>query len=129
MKKFLLGALVAVTTLFMASCAGGGSSNYKQGGEKPAIDMEAGTVNGKTYDNTTECCWKISLTEKVMGYSFTTTEYAWGTEWAVVASMEMEMYEFAQGGVGSATYSYSKDSAKDYESCVGQNQDDDDEDW
>ena len=129
MKKFLLGALLAVTTMFMASCAGGGSSNYKQGDPQPAIDAEAGTVNGKTYDNTTEYCWKVSMTEKVMGYSFTETAYAWGTEWAIVASFEMEMWSIAQEGYGSATYSYSKDSAKDYESCVGQNQDDDDEDW
>ena len=68
MKKFLFGALLAVTTMFMASCAaGGGSSNYTQGSEEPKIDAQAGTVNGKAYDNTTECCWEITMTEKIMG--------------------------------------------------------------
>lgn len=130
MKKFLLGALLVVTTMFMASCnPGGGSSNYKQGGPEPTIDTEAGTVNGKSYDNKTEACWEITITEKIAGISASGTSYAWGTEFMVVASMEMEMYEFAQAGVGSASYSYKKNGAKDMESCVEQNQDDDDEDW
>ena len=130
MKKFLLGALVAVTTMFMASCSlGGGSSNYSQGGDKPVIDRQAGTVNGKAYDNTTECCWKITLTEKIMGVSVSTDTYGWSTEFLVVASMEMEMWEIAQEGIGSASYSYTKDSAKDAETCLEQNKDDDDDDW
>ena len=130
MKKFLFGALLAVTTMFMASCAaGGGSSNYTQGGEEPKIDAQAGTVNGKAYDNTTECCWEITMTEKIMGISASETFYTWATEWAVVASMEMEMYEIAQAGYGSASYKYSKNSAKDYDSCLEQNKYDDDEDW
>ncbi len=69
MKKFLLGALVAVTTLFMASCKDGGTSNYSVGGPEPTIDYEAGTVNGKTFDNKTECCWEITTTEKAGGVS------------------------------------------------------------
>lgn len=121
---------MAVTTLFMASCSlGGGSSNYTQGGDKPAIDTQAGTVNGKAYDNTTECCWKITMTEKIAGFSASADTYAWGTEFAVVASMEMEMWSIAQSGVGSATYSYTKDSAKDSESCFDKNDDDGDDDW
>ena len=122
MKKFLLGAMMAVTTLFMASCStSGGSSNYKQGGEKPKIDAEAGTVNGKAYDNKEDFCWECNVTEKVAGLSATSTTYAWGTEFEAVATMEMTMWSIAQGGVGSATYSLSKTNIKNAEDCFSKN--------
>ena len=92
--------MMAVTTLFMASCStSGGSSNYTQGGDKPKIDAEAGTVNGKAYDNKEELCWECNVTEKVAGISATETTYAWGTEFEAVATMEMTMWSIAQGGI------------------------------
>lgn len=123
MKKFLCGALIALTAIFMASCkSGGGSSAYSKGGEAPKIDYEAGTVNGKAYDNKNEACWEVSMSVSSKGVSGTTTSYSWTTEFGVVAGMETAMYEAAQVGA-SASYSYSKNSAKDYDSCVNQNED------
>ena len=123
MKKFLCGALIALTAIFMASCkSGGGSSAYTKGGEAPKINYEAGTVNGKAYDNKTEACWEVSMSVSSKGVSGKTTSYSWTTEFVVVAMGEQSMYEYAQMGV-DASYSYSKNSAKDYEACVDQNED------
>lgn len=123
MKKFLCGALIALTAIFMASCkSGGSSSDYTKGGERPKIDIEAGTVNGKAYDNKNEYCWEITMSGSTKGSSASQTRYDWGTEFAVVAGMETAMYEAAQYGA-SASYSYSKNSAKDYDSCIDQNED------
>ncbi len=123
MKKFLCGALIALTAIFMASCKSGGSSSaYSKGGERPKIDIEAGTVNGKAYDNKTEYCWEVTMSGSTKGASATETSYTWGTEFAVVAGMETAMYQAAQYGA-SASYSYKKNSAKDYDSCVDQNED------
>ena len=122
MKKFLCGALIALTAIFMASCkSGGGSSAYTKGGEAPKIDYEAGTVNGKAYDNKEEACWEVSMSVSSKGVSGKTTSYSWATEFAIVAMGEQSMYEYAQMGV-DASYSYSKDSAKDYEACDKQNE-------
>ena len=123
MKKFLCGALIALTAIFMASCkSGGGSSAYTKGGEAPKIDYEAGTVNGKAYDNKTEACWEVSMSVSSKGVSGKTTSYSWTTEFAIVAMGEQSMYEYAQMGV-DASYSYSKNSVKDYDSCLDQNED------
>lgn len=123
MKKFLCGALIALTAIFMASCkSGGGSSAYSKGGEAPKIDYEAGTVNGKAYDNKNEACWEVSMSVSSKGASASETMYEWSTEFGVVAGMETAMYEYAQMGV-DASYSYSKNSAKDYDSCEKQNED------
>lgn len=131
MKKFLLGALVAVTTLFMASCKDGGSSNYTAGGPEPTINTEAGTVNGTAYDNKTEYCWEVTETASASYGGATAKEtetfYTWCTEFQLVATMEQTMWSVAQEGYVSATYSYSKNNAKDSESCLDQNVDD--EDW
>ena len=125
-----MGALVVLTTLFMASCKSGGSSAYTQGGEKPKIDTEAGTVNGHSYNNTDEYCWEVTITAKASygGASYTDTEttYMWGTEFNLVATMEESMWSIAQSGsYASASYSYKKASAKDYESCDALNKDED----
>ncbi len=123
MKKFLCGALIALTAIFMASCkSGGGSSAYSKGGERPKIDTEAGTVNGKAYDNKTECCWEVTMKGSSAQQSGSGTSYTWCTEFVLVSLMEEQMYEIAQIGAVSASYSYSKNSAKDYESCVNQNE-------
>lgn len=123
MKKFLCGALIALTAIFMASCkSGGGSSAYSKGGEAPKIDYEAGTVNGKAYDNKNEACWEVSMSVSSKGASGTTTAYSWATEFVIVAMGEQSMYEYAQMGV-DASYSYSKNSAEGYEACEKQNED------
>ena len=133
MKKFLFGALLAVTTMFMASCAaGGGSSAYTKGGEEPKIDAQAGTVNGKTYDNKTEACWEITMTGKAsyggFSASYDETMYMWGTEFYVVAAMEQSMWSIAQSGeYTSASYTYKKNSAKNEDACEAQNEDEDDD--
>lgn len=125
MKKFLCGALIALTAIFMASCkSGGSSSDYSKGGERPKIDTEAGTVNGKAYDNKEECCWEITMKGSSAQQSGSGTSYMWGTEFFIVSTLEEEMWYIAQSDVKvSASYSYSKNSAKDYESCLDQNED------
>ena len=121
MKKFLLGALVAVTTLFMASCKSGGSSNYTMGGPEPTINTEAGTVNGTAYDNKTEYCWEVTETASASYGGATAKEtetfYTWCTEFQLVATMEKTMWSVAQAGYASASYSYKKANANDYDSC------------
>ncbi len=125
MKKFLLGALLVVTTMFMASCkSGGSSSSYAQGDPKPTIDSEAGTVNGKSYDNKTECCWEVSASGLAeYGMSVNGTGYVWTTEFEIVAGAELAMWEAAQAGNTKASYSYKKNGAKDEDSCWAQNED------
>ena len=99
MKKFLLGALLVVTTMFMASCKGGSSSSYAKGDPKPKIDYVAGTVNGKSYDNKTECCWEVSASGLAeYGMSVNGTGYVWTTEFAIVAGAELAIWEAAQAG-------------------------------
>lgn len=121
MKKFLMGALVVLTTLFMASCKSGGSSNYTMGGPEPTINTEAGTVNGKSYDNKTEYCWEVTETVSASYGGATAKEtetfYSWSTEFELVALMEEAMWSAAQTGYTSASYSYKKANANDYESC------------
>ena len=115
MKKFLYVALMAVA-VFMASCNQGGSNYYKT--HKLVVDDEAGTINGVKYDQTTEKCWKVTMTETYMGVSASDTEHMWGSEFTVVLGCETAMAAVAELGVGSATYSYSVEpSAKDYDAC------------
>ena len=128
MKKFLSIALVAMTVVMMTGCGIGSSSEYKQGDAMPKIDNSKHTVNGRHYDNDTEKCWKVSttLTIKTSGSKTTNkeTEYVWGTEFYLVAMMEMEMWGVAQSGeYGSAAYSYIVTPDKDSESCLDHNDD------
>ena len=130
MKKFLLGELVAVTTLFMASCKSGGSSNYTMGGPEPTINTEAGTVNGTAYDNKTEYCWEVTITGKASyggaTASYDETTYMWGTEFYVVAAMEESMWRIAQSGTyADASYSYKKANASDENACNDLDEDED----
>ena len=132
MKKVLYAAMMALVMVFMASCnnGAGGSSQYTQGGKEPAIDNEAGTVNGKAYDTKTSCCWEITehVTVSVAGITSSADEtyYMWGTEFEIVSIMEESMWSVAQSGkYGSASYSYKKANASDYESCDALNNNDD----
>ena len=124
MKKFFYVALVAVAA-FMVSCKGesNGSEYYKN--HELQIDIEAGTVNGKAYDTTTQKCWKTSLTTKTFGVTTTDIEYQWGTEFSVVAGLETGMaaaYALHSIGNTKATYTIEEAPAyKDSESCLANN--------
>lgn len=121
MKKFFAMAVMALTVAFMASCGAGNSGKYTQGGPEPQIDYNAGTVNGKAYDNRTDCCWKLTTSYYYI-VNVSASEYVWGTEFAVVAAGELTMYEFAQLGYGNASYSYSVTSDQTYEACDKHNE-------
>lgn len=126
MKKFIYVAFMALTMAFMTGCkSDGGSSAYQAGGPQPSINYENGTVNGKTYDNETEKCWKVTLSASVNKETSKETLYAWATEFEVVAEMEYMMWRIAQtqGASGSYTYSATKDT--DYESCMNHNEEQD----
>lgn len=123
MKKFFAVAMMAITMMLMASCGVGSSSSYEQGDPMPKIDASKATVNGRSYDNEKECCWKVTFTYKITDGSSTTkntdTNYVWCTEFELVALEEMAMWTAAQTGkYASCSYSYIITTAKDYESCV-----------
>ena len=122
MKKFFSMVVMALVMVFMVSCGAGSSSAYKKGDPQPKIDAEAGTVNGKKYDNKTEACWQFNIkaTVKVLGVKSSVDEvdYYWGTEFEVVATMEQTMWAAAQAGTwATASYTYSK-TTDTYEQCT-----------
>ena len=126
MKKFFYVALLALTVGFMTGCTSIIANNpYKAGDPEPTIDYNAGTINGKSYDNTTAKCW-VEIT-KTTAYGYTDTEetYIWYTEFEMEASYQMLLWEMAQvGGVAGVSASYSYSAApqyKDSESCLENN--------
>ena len=126
MKKFLSAALVALTTVFMASCGVGSSSEYKQGDPMPSINPSEGTVNGRHYDTETEHCWKITINYKVKSDDSSTkgseTMFVWGTEFAIVSAQETAMWTAAQAGkYASASYGYVRTSEDNYNDCMDRN--------
>ena len=128
MKKFLYVAIMALTMGLLASCSGS-SSKYTQGGPEPSIDTEKSTVNGVSYDNKTEKCWKVTthVSASVMGVTATSDEvtYDWCTEFELVATYEYAMWTTAQAGrYANASYSYVATGDKDYESCSSHNNQD-----
>ena len=120
MKKFLYVAVMALTMGFFASCSGS-SSAYTKGGPEPTIDTEAGTVNGKVYDNQTAKCWKITESYTYMGFRASEDVWMWGTEFLVVSTCEETMWSMAQLGYGSASYSYVVTTDADYNACNAHN--------
>lgn len=122
MKKFIYVAMVAVAA-FMVSCTktdGFGNSEYYKN-HSLDINIEAGTVNGKAYDNTTAKCWKIETKAKVMGIATVVTTYEWGTQFTVVAANETAIA--ALSGISKSTYTMTEASEyDDYEKCDAANQ-------
>ena len=103
-KKFFI-ALVCMASMLLAACTPGGGG----GGVDPT------KVDPSTLDNTTKKCWEI--TRKVGTVS--ETGYMWGTEYEVVAALQAT--DKLSGGIGN--WSYKANSAKDQNSCEGQNPD------
>ena len=120
MKKFFMMAVMALTVGFFASCAVGGSGDYKQGDPAPSIDTEKGTVNGKQYDTDVEHCWRVVATLKVGNSKTQSTYYRWDTEFDVHAEFEMAAWTSAQAGT-PYTYIAVIVSAKDSEDCLSKN--------
>jgi hypothetical protein len=89
-----------------------GDRHHYAEGEEPEIDYEAGTVNGKKYDNTTERCWEVTAT--IDGK--TDIWYDWMTEFDVRRHIE-ESYAYYDHEQMSATFTYKRASAGDAESC------------
>ena len=130
MKKFFYVALMALSVAIMTGCSGSIVANnpYKAGDPQPSIDPNAGTVNGKSYDNTTEKCWVEVISSTAYGYTEKEETYMWATEFEMEASYQMFLWEMAQAGgyvAGvSASCSYSAaPQYKDYESCIANNED------
>lgn len=120
MKKFFYVAVMALTVAFMASCSGNGGSEYYRNHELQ-IDVENGTVNGKSYDSETEKCWKITMKTTYLGVTGTADEFTWGTEWALVAGCETAMASSYEMGI-KASYTYAEaPQYKDYEACNNAN--------
>jgi len=81
MKKFLVMAIVALSMVF-TSCGVTGLNNI------PVCDDQAGTINGRAYDNETYKCWKIEWwsTEIEAGeepVNSSDIEYAWATTYQI----------------------------------------------
>ncbi|MBO4690690.1 MAG: hypothetical protein J5621_07425 [Paludibacteraceae bacterium] len=121
MKKFIYVAMVAVAALMVSCKAGEGTSDYYKT-HKFTFDLEAGTVNGKAYDNETEKCWKVTNTETTLGIKTTTESYTWNTEYGVVFSNEFALDAAAATGIMKASYKYEEaPDYKDSESCLANN--------
>ena len=103
-KKFFI-ALVCMASMLLAACTPGGGG----GGVDPT------KVDPSTLDNTTKKCWEV--TRKIGTVS--ETGYMWGTEYEVVAALQAT--DKLSGGIGN--WSYKANSAKDQNSCEGQNPD------
>ena len=97
-------------------------SSYKP--FKPVIDEEAGTVNGVPYDNKTESCWKVTTTIAYTDNTVTKIVYFWGTQFALVASLEEEMYMYASAGYRPQYNYILASNFKDSESCLANNEND-----
>lgn len=90
MKKFLVMAILALSMVF-TSCgiSGGGIDNA------PQCDDQAGTINGKAYDNVTYKCWKVDIWQKSDGSDpddkkdYSETTYEWSTEYEVRKTWEL----------------------------------------
>jgi len=122
MKKLLYVAVMALTMGFFASCNGGpGTSMQYDEGENPKINIEDGTVNGKTYDAEHEKCWEMKLSAKYpYAGTITETTYQWGTEFVIVAAGETAVASLNHEGV-PAGYSYSATSIDNYGDCQDKN--------
>jgi len=125
MKKLLYVAVMALTMGFFASCNGGpGTSMQYDEGQNPSINVEDGTVNGKSYDNETEKCWEMTMSVKVpYAGTATTKAYEWGTEFFIVSVGEASVAQWNHEGC-PAGYSYKAVSAEDYDACHDLNPDD-----
>lgn len=120
MKKFMYVAIMALMVVFAGCKSGYNGSDYYRDHEV-VIDYNKCTVNGTKYDNTTECCWIWTLTEKTNGTKIELAYYVWATEFELVASCEMEMYECSRSG-RVAEYAYIKATAeKTEEACEAAN--------
>ena len=120
MKKILYVAIMALTVGLFASCAAGGSGNYKEGDEAPSIDYDKGTVNGIAYNNEDEYCWHVVATTKAGSTKVKTDYYEWDTEFGVHATYEYAAWLSAQTGI-SYTYVAAITGDKDYDSCKSHN--------
>jgi len=111
MKKFMYVAIMALMVVFAGCKSGYNGSDYYIDGRQVVIDYEKGTVNGVKYDDTNECCWMWTLTEKTGGVKVEAFYYVWGTEFEIVAVCETHMYECSRSG-RVAEYAYIKATAE-----------------
>lgn len=123
MKKFLYVAVMAVVTLAFTACKSnlGTSADYAEG-KTVVINEEKGTVNGVKYDNTKEMCWAWTINEKTNGAEVKLTYYVWATEFHLVATCEMEMYECSRSGrIASYAYIQAPKSLQSESACENAN--------
>ena len=122
MKKFIYVAIMAVVMGMFVGCkSNANGSDYYQDGKVVVVDEAKGTVNGVKYDNTTEKCWMWTLTEKAQGTEIKLDYYVWATEFQLVASCEMEMFECSRSG-RVASYAYIQwPSLKTADACENAN--------
>ena len=97
MKKIFY-SIFAVAALALTSCAAGGGANV--------LDLDPSTC-----DDTTEKCWKYTLT-----YAGVSADaYLWGTEKVVVEAIQ------AAATLDGYTATMEATGAEDMESCYAQN--------
>ena len=115
MKKFIYVAVMAIAVVF-ASCNGEGNGSEYYKNHELQIDLNAGTVNGKSYDTTTDKCWKVTTTTKTFGVTGTAVSYDWGTEFSVVAGCETAMaVAYAMHSIGNTKATYTCVEAPEYD--------------
>ena len=85
------------------------------------IDTEAGTVNGKQYDNKTQGCWKVTTKSTYTDRVVTEVEYRWDTEFGLVAAYEVSAYASSQAGIPVTYECVKAPEFKDSESCLANN--------
>ena len=115
MKKFIYVAVMAIAVVF-ASCKSESNSSEYYKNHELQIDINAGTVNGVVYDNTTDKCWKTTITTKTFGISSTVVDYEWGTQFSVVAGCETAMAAvYAVKAIGNSKATYTCVEAPEYD--------------
>lgn len=83
-----------------------------------ACKKSVSSLDPSKLDDTTEKCWKVTYSSKVVGHSYSEDYYEWGTEREIV----IELQEKEQYSQGSLKCSYQAASQyKDYSSCYGAN--------
>lgn len=96
---------------------GKSTSGYYQNGREPVIDVNKGTINGHTYNNTEKHCFMYTVKTTTMGITTSEADWFWGTEFELVATLEEKMYVVANSGNGFASYNYCIEVGADQDRC------------
>ena len=122
LSRFNSLLVMLLTALGFSGCFNQGAYGSPYVSNKIIIDDEAGTVNGTPYDNKTKKCWEVTTSITYPDHNAKTMEYYWGTEFDLVVSYEVLMYQYSSSGY-QCWYRYEWASEyKDSESCLANNE-------